>query len=89
MLLQFIAQVFKESTSLMQKDKIITALELIGAILMNFKLLSVSPMLFGLECMFHLLQFLFYLLLFMDEQYFLVVHLFYDAFPVFNSRSVS
>jgi hypothetical protein len=46
--LKVIAQVFKGSTSSIQNVKIITALELIGAILMNFD--RVSAMLFGLEC---------------------------------------
>ena len=45
--LKSIAQAFKESTSFIQKDKIITALELIGAILMNFDRVS---SIFGLEC---------------------------------------
>ena len=47
--LKFIAQVFKGSTSSIQKDKIITALELIGAILMDFDLAS-SMLFAGLEC---------------------------------------
>ena len=48
--LKFIAQAFKDSTSSIEKDKIITALELIGAILMHFNSDRAKPMLFGLKC---------------------------------------
>ena len=53
-------QAFKKSASLMQKDNVIIALELIGAISMEYDLFksafstvngySVSTILFGLEC---------------------------------------
>jgi hypothetical protein len=47
--LDFIAQVFKESSSFIQNDKTITALELIGAFLMLHSY-SLPVILFGLEC---------------------------------------